>query len=310
MRIVTRSEILAVLDETAALAAVEAGFRAYSVGKAQLMAVGHLGFTDPPGDCHLKGAYAQGDEVFVIKLASSFYRNPDIGLPSSNGFMVVVSARTGEVLALLHDEGALTDQRTAMAGAIAARAILRAGSKVLGIVGTGTQARLQAKLISRLLGLRTILVWGRNQDRAAALATELGGQAMNLPDLCARADLIVTTTPSTQPLLTVDMIRPGTRIVAVGADCPGKQELDPQLLAKARILVDSRSQCVDHGDTGWAVRAGLVDATSLLELGTYLEHPIQFASADIVVADLTGVAIQDVAIAKSVWQRLASTPHH
>ena len=310
MRIVTRGEILAALDETAALAAVEAGFRAYSAGKVQLMAVGHLGFNDPPGDCHVKGAYAEGDEVFVVKLASSFYRNPDIGLPSSNGFMVVVSARTGEVLALLHDEGALTDQRTAMAGAIAARAILRAGSKVLGIVGTGTQARLQAKLISRLLGLRTILVWGRNQDRAAALAMELGGQAVSLAELCSRADLLVTTTPSTQPLLTVGMIRPGTRIVAVGADCPGKQELDPQLLAKARILVDSRSQCVHHGDTGWAVRAGLVDATSLLELGTHLAHPIQFAAEDIVVADLTGVAIQDVAIAKSVWRALADTPNH
>jgi ornithine cyclodeaminase len=310
MRIVTRGEILAALDETAALAAVEAGFRAYSAGKAQLMAVGHLGFSDPPGDCHVKGAYAEGDEVFVVKLASSFYRNPDIGLPSSNGFMVVVSARTGEVLALLHDEGALTDQRTAMAGAIAARAILKAGSTVLGIVGTGTQARLQAKLISRLLRLRTILAWGRNPDRAAALAMELDGQAVNLADLCSRADLLVTTTPSTQPLLMVGMIRPGARIVAVGADCPGKQELDPQLLAKARILVDSRSQCVDHGDTGWAVRAGLVDATSLLELGTYLAHPIQFAAEDIVVADLTGVAIQDVAIARSVWRRLADTPSH
>jgi ornithine cyclodeaminase len=310
MRIVTRSEILAALDETAALAAVEAGFRAYSAGKVQLLAVGHLGFGDPPGDCHVKGAYAEGDEVFVVKLASSFYRNPEIGLPSSNGFMVVVSARTGEVLALLHDEGALTDQRTAMAGAIAARAILRAGSTVLGIVGTGTQARLQAKLIARLLGLRTILVWGRNQDRAAALAMQLGGQAVNLPDLCSRADLLVTTTPATQPLLTAGMIRPGTRIVAVGADCPGKQELDPQLLAKARILVDSRSQCVDHGDTSWAVRAGLVDAASLLELGTFLAHPVQFAGEDIVVADLTGIAIQDVAIAKSVWRGLAGTHAH
>ena len=110
---------------------------------------------------------------------------------------------------------------------------------------------------------------------------------------------------STRPLLTADMIRPGTRIVAVGADSPGKQELDEKLLAKARILVDSRSQCVDHGDTGWAVRAGLVNAASVVELGTFLEDPVQFAREDIVVADLTGVAIQDVAIAKSVWQRLA-----
>jgi ornithine cyclodeaminase/alanine dehydrogenase-like protein (mu-crystallin family) len=105
-------------------------------------------------------------------------------------------------------------------------------------------------------------------------------------------------------LLTSVMIRPGTRIVAVGADSPGKQELDPRILARGRVVVDSVAQCVDHGEAGWAVRGGLIDPTALIELGTLLETPVAFAPEEIVVADLTGVAIQDFEIAKSVWRRL------
>jgi ornithine cyclodeaminase len=304
MRVVDAGEILAALDEDAAIAAVETGFRRYSAGQVQVSTVLHLAFAEPPGDCHVKAAAVAGDEVFVVKLATSFYRNPELNLPSSNGFMAVLSARTGELLALLHDQGHLTDQRTAMAGAIAARAILREGSRTLGIVGAGTQARLQAKLLKRRLGLDSVLIWARNSKRASALASEIRGEAVSLEDLCARADLIVTTTPSTEPLLASVMIRPGTRIVAVGADSPGKQELDPRILARGRVVVDSIAQCVDHGEAGWAVRGGLIDPTALIELGALLETPVAFAPEEIVVADLTGVAIQDFEIAKSVWRRL------
>jgi ornithine cyclodeaminase len=304
MRVVDAGEILAALDEDAAIAAVETGFKRYSAGQVQVSAVLHLAFAEPPGDCHVKAAAVAGDEVFVVKLATGFYRNPELNLPSSNGFMAVLSARTGELLALLHDQGHLTDQRTAMAGAIAARAILREGSRTLGIVGAGTQARLQAKLLKRRLGLDSVLIWARNSKRASALASEIRGEAVTLEDLCARADLIVTTTPSTEPLLASVMIRPGTRIVAVGADSPGKQELDPRILARGRVVVDSIAQCVDHGEAGWAVRAGLIDPTGLMELGALLETPVVFSPEQIVVADLTGVAIQDFEIAKSVWRRL------
>lgn len=304
MRVVGLTEIRAVLDETAALAAVEAAFRRYSAGGTQVTPVGHLGFTDPPGDCHVKSAAVSGDEVFVVKVATGFYRNPERGLPASNGFMAVLSAHSGEVLALLHDEGYLTDQRTAMAGAIAARAIAREGSRTLGVVGTGVQARLQGKLIARHLRLDKMLVWGRHGGRADTLARELGGESTTLQELCSRSDLIVTTTPATEPLLTSEMIQAGARIVAVGADSPGKQELDARILERAFVVVDSRSQCVDHGEAGWAVRAGLIEEADLLELGALLSSPLTFRDDEIVVADLTGVAVQDVAIAQSVWSRL------
>jgi ornithine cyclodeaminase len=241
----------------------------------------------------------------VVKLASSFYQNALQGLPSSNGFMAVVSARNGVVLALLHDQGQLTEERTALAGALAARVIVRAGSRTLGIVGAGVQARMQAEALSRLPGIDTILLHARNPQRAEALAVELGAESVDLETLCARADLIVTTTPSTAPLLLNGSIRPGTRIVAIGADSPGKQELDPMILARACVIVDSREQCVDHGEAGWAVRAGLIEADALIELGTLLASPRHFEADQIVVVDMTGVAVLDVAIAESVWRRLA-----
>lgn len=304
MRIVELPEILDALDGGAALAAVEDGFRRLHRGCVQLAEVAHLNFENPPGDCHVKGGYIAGDDIFVFKFATSFYRNPEQGLSSSNGCMIVTSAKTGEQLAMLKDQGVLTDTRTAMAGALAARAIVRPGSKTLGIVGTGIQAKMQGEMITRLLGLGEILVYGRSADKAAALADELDGEAVGLAELCARADLIVTTTPSTSPVLTADLVRPGARIVAVGADTPGKQELETALTAKARLIVDSAVQCAHHGEAGWPIRAGLIGADALVELGALLENPVAFADDDIVVADLTGVAVQDIAIAKTVWERL------
>jgi ornithine cyclodeaminase len=313
LKVVPLKDILAVLDPDAAMAAVADAFRRHAAGQAQVGAVSHLGFTDPPGDCHIKAAHLHGDDVFVAKLALGFYRNPEIGWPPSNGFMAVISATTGEVLALLHDEGQLTDHRTAMAGAVAAKAIARPDSKVLGIVGSGVQAGLQAHYITGSLGLQKVVIWSRSAKRAEALAATLRGEGLDASmvdsaeALAAQADLIVTTTPATSPVLTDAMIRPGTRVVAVGADAPGKQELDAAILGRAkRVIVDARNQCVDHGETGWAVRSGLVREDDLIQLGALLSDPSlgDFAPEDIVVADLTGVAVQDVAIAKSVWERL------
>jgi ornithine cyclodeaminase len=301
MRVVGPDTIRAAVDEDEIVALIEDGFRRFSAGEADVMAVGHLAFATPPGDCHVKGGYLRGDDLFVVKLASSFYRNPEIGLSSSNGFSVVVSAETGAVLAILDDGGYLTDLRTALTGGIAARLIARPDARVLGIVGSGIQATLQARIVARMLGIETILVWARDLARAATI-----GQPVELDELAACADVIVTTTPSATPLLTAGMARPGMRIVAVGADSPGKNEIAPGLMARARTVVDSRNQCVDHGDTASAIAAGAIGDDGLIELGELLTSPIAFGDDEIVIADLTGDAIQDVQIAKAIWAKLAA----
>jgi ornithine cyclodeaminase len=304
MRIVTLDEIEKAIDAEQVQALLAEGFIRFSAGDCQVMAVGHLDFPQAGGDCHVKGGHLAGDDIFVVKCSTTFYRNAELGFPSANGFVSVVSALTGEVLAILHDHGRLSDIRTAITGGIAARAVARPGPVTLGLVGTGMQARLQAEWIARTIDVDRLLVWGRNADKAARLASELGGEAVDLEALCRRADLIVTTTPSTAPLIRAEWVGPGTRIVAVGADAPGKCELDPALFDGAFAIADSRAQCLDHGECGRAVRSGQLDPAAIVELGELLASPRPLAEDRNVIVDLTGVGVQDVQIAKSVWRKL------
>jgi ornithine cyclodeaminase len=305
MRVVELPEILAAIDAEEVQALLTEGFIRFSAGACQVMAVGHLDFAEAGGDCHVKGGHLAGDDVFVVKCSTTFYRNAELGLPSANGFVAILGARTGEVLAILHDHGQLSDIRTAITGAIAARAVARPGPHMLGIVGTGMQARLQAEWIARTLDVEGLLVWGRHPKRAEQLAAELGGASVTLDQLCGDADIIVTTTPSTAPLVQARWVTPGKRIIAVGADAPGKCELDPGLFEGAVAIADSRIQCIDHGECGWAIRAGFLDPGAIVELGQLLAKPKSFPDDRTVIVDLTGVGVQDVQIAKSVWQNLA-----
>jgi ornithine cyclodeaminase len=304
MQIFDLDHIMAVFDEAAALAAVEHGFIEFGAGRAQIGDAGHFTFDSANGDCHVKVGHVFGDDIFVVKVASGFYDNARLGLPSSQGFVAVLSATTGEALAILNDRGRLTALRTAMAGVLAARAIGYAGG-TLGIVGTGEQAQLQADYIARHLGAKRVLIWGRDAARAHTLAAAVGGEASGLQELVEQASLIVTTTPSTEPLVRDAWVRPGTRIITVGADGGGKRELDPAILARATMVVDSAPRCIEDGETGWGVRAGHVDPATLIDLGTLLASPRTFADDTVVVADLTGLAVQDTAIAGTVWRALA-----
>ena len=303
MRILRLPEIRQRVSAPAAIAAVAEGFAAYSRGEVTGPPVAHLGFDAPPGDVHIKAGWRRGDEVFVVKVASGFYANPQLGLPSSNGLMLVFSARTGAPEALLLDEGWLTDLRTAAAGAVAARHLAPDGVAEIGLVGAGIQARFQLDLLRHVTPCRRAVVWARDFAKARAFAVEgFAVEAVRtLEELAARARLIVTTTPAREPLLRAEWIRPGTHVTAVGADAPGKQELDPALFARAAVrAVDSRVQCFHHGDSSHALRAGLVGEGDFAELGEIVAgtHPGRTAPDQITVADLTGLAVQDIQVAK------------
>lgn len=313
MEIISAQRIRAAISIEDAVADIEDGFVAWSSGRAVVPPVGYLGFETPPGDCHIKYGYVRGDDQFVIKVATGFYDNPARGLSSSNGFMVVLSAQTGEPTALLDDGGYLTDLRTAIAGLIAAKYLAPRRPKCIGIVGTGIQARMQLELLTGHYGSGPVRVWGRDRRKAAAFVENMTTAGNNtavaetLVDLCNQCDLIVTTTPSIRPLLAAEWIRAGTHITAVGADAKGKQELDPALFARASICaVDSTAQCVDHGETAHAVAAGLIEPAQLVELGALIDgsQPGRSAHDQITIADLTGLAVQDIRIAQHVLRRL------
>ncbi|MGD9478723.1 ornithine cyclodeaminase family protein [Shinella sp. G-2] len=297
-----------------AVDAIRDAYVAIVDGRANIPPVGYLRLEAQNADCHIKYGYIAGDAVFVVKIASGFYNNPRLGLPSSNGMMIAISSETGQVVATLYDEGWLTDLRTGFGGAIATLALCRRDSRSIAIVGSGTQARQQIRVLSSTSEHRlTFRNWARDGARAAAFASDMAAEGFSvaaetdLAVLCATADAIITTTPSTEPLVMADWIRPGTHITALGADAPGKQELQLDLFSRAAVIaVDSRSQCADHGEIATAVRSGLLDPSECPELGAILSgwEPGRTSDDQITITDLTGVATQDIAIVRAALAAL------
>ena len=293
---------------------IEEGFAAYSDGRVVVPPVGEMSFTAPPGDTHIKYGYIKDDDSFVVKIASGFYDNPKHGLPSNSGLMLVFSQHTGLLQTVLLDEGYLTDVRTAVAGRIAAKYLASTEIEAIGVFGTGIQARLQVLQLKSLTRCRRVVAWGRS---AASLETyrhalEQDGFSVattrKAEEVTAVCNLIITATPSTTPLLCADHIRPGTHITAVGSDTPQKQELDPDILEKADLVVaDSIPQCLERGEIAKALGATTLQEDQIVELGEIISGRVRGRTTNdqVTVADLTGVAVQDIQIAKAVCAGLA-----
>ena len=308
--VVPLAEIRKALVAIDPLPLIEEGFAAYSRGEVVVPPVGELVFDDPPGDVHIKYGYIRGDDFHVVKIASGFYDNPKRGLPSGDGLMLVFSQKTGVLEAILLDEGYLTNLRTAAAGAVAAKYLAPDRVSAVGILGAGAQGRMQLDWLRRVRDFDEAVVWGTGEAELEAYRRDMDYTGIRIrttlraEEVAAAADLIVTCTPSTRPLLEAGWIRPGTHITAVGSDTAEKQELDPAILARAdRVVVDSLAQSELRGEAYRAVKAGALGRGRLVELGRLVgdESLRRGSAAEITVADLTGVAVQDIQIAKAVW---------
>jgi ornithine cyclodeaminase len=305
----SRQQIEVVIRPREVIAAMERAFAAYSNGEAVIPPVGQLDFEDPPGDCHIKYGYLKRGSTFTVKIATGFWKNPERGLPSSNGVVLVFSSETGELLTIFQDEGFLTDMRTAAAGAVAAKYLAPRELDCIGILGAGLQARLQLEYLREVTPCRRVKLWARSADRARALIVPgFDIQVVESPaKVAASARLIVCTTASRQWLLNAADVKPGTHITALGADGGGKQELEPTLFALAKIrAVDGLSQCSKYGDSSFALEQGLIQMQDLVELGQVIQDQSlrRRNEQDISIADLTGVAVQDMAIAELALQGL------
>lgn len=329
MKIIDLPEIQAAVSTAGAIEAVKAGFIAYGKGEVTLPTPMQILFyrdeatkSDLRADCHVKAAQSTSSSVFCLKLATGFYDNESQrGFPNNNGLMIVLSSETGEPLALLKDGGWLTDVRTGAAGALAAGLCrldsLSVTEAVLGIVGTGVQAKRQAEMICQhVVGLKSVRVYGRNASKAAALCEALKHESGLLAEpvetvkaLCEQCTIVVTTTPSTQPVikaadLPADLDKRRLHIIAVGADSPGKVEIAPEVVAKATaIFTDDHDQCVDHSDFGAAVRAGAVKEDSDCAFCRQLERGPIDQDSGLSLVDLTGLGVQDLAMAQMVTQK-------
>lgn len=269
----------------------------------------HLGFPEAHGDCHVKASWVTGADDFTVKIASGFYRNAERGLPAGHGLVCVLSARTGQVRAVLDDRGRLTAWRTAAAGALITDALARPAAAVVGVFGTGEQARLQVTWLAMLRTVSRVLVHGRDDGKAAAVCAWLGESGLPALPASARetaaADIVITATAATAPVLDAGAVRDGAHVTGVGADMPHKNELPAALFGRAALIAtDDHAQCLDHGDFGHAVRAGAVHETADIAAGALLLNRLVRPDRAISVADLTGVGALDAALASTVVGRL------
>jgi len=290
---------------------IENGFIAYSQGKAVIPPVGEMLFDQPPGELHIKYGYLKSGEYYVVKLASGFYNNPQIGLSSSQGMMLLFDQKTGVVKGILLDHGYLTDIRTAIAGAIAAKYMAAKNIAGIGIVGTGIQGKFQLEYLETVTTCRKVIVYARSAAKGAAYQAHFRDTDWqievtdDLAYLAKNSQLIVTTTPAKAPLLQANWIQAGTHITAMGSDTQEKIELAPEILGKADIVaVDSLSQSESRGEVYQAVKAEQLERATVIELGNIIDNPDlgRQNANQITVADLTGVAVQDLMIAKAVYE--------
>jgi ornithine cyclodeaminase len=282
---------------------------AHAEGRTSVPPPLHMEFPEADGDCHVKAGWITGSTDFTVKIATGFYGNPGLGLPSNHGLVCVVSARTGQVRALLDDRGLLTAWRTAAAGALITDAMARPGAVTLAVFGTGEQARLQTSWLAKLRPVGTVLVHGRDPHRANALCDELDARGLRARPASAQeaaaADMIITTTPATVPVLDAAQVREGAHVTGIGTDMPHKNELPPALFRRAQLIAtDDHAQCLDHGDFGHAVRAGAAAQDGDIAAGLLLKAPLDRLDTAITVADLTGVGALDAALASAVLGRL------
>ena len=308
--VVPLAEIKKALAAIDPIPLIEEGFAAYSRGEVVVPPVGELVFADPPGDVHIKYGYIKGDDFYVIKIASGFTNNPKLGLPSGDGLMLVFSQKTGVLEAILLDEGYLTNLRTAVAGAVVAKYLAPSRVTAVGVVGAGVQGRMQLDWLRRVRKFDEAVVWGIDEEELGVYRRDMESPGLKIrttlraEEVAAAANLIVTCTPATSPVLKAEWIRPGTHITAVGSDTAAKQELEAAILARAdRVVVDSLSQSELRGEVFKAVSAGAIERDRLVELGRVIaDEKLRRASdSEITVADLTGVAVQDIQISKAVW---------
>ena len=317
--LVTLDEIRLLLDTNSLIDEIEAGFVLYSDGKVNVPPVGFMHFDDPPGDVHIKYGSIQDDDYWVLKVASGFYQNPSLGLQSSDGVILIFSQRSGALELVLHDRCWLTDMRTAAAGAVAARHLAPRKIDKVGVIGTGVQARMQLEMLCSVVEAKSALIWGRNEAKVGKMIGELKLSAAllaagmevraaeSVEELADQSRLIVTATSAHEPVLRADQVRPGTHITAMGSDDDGKQELDVALLGKAdRIVADSVSQCSKYGECVHAINAGVISLDDIAELGAVVSGSTDGRTSDdqITIADLTGVAVQDIQIAKMIARAL------
>lgn len=311
--LLSRAEIEDLLSMREVIAAVEEAFRAKGLGKVQMPSKSYVNFERHGGDFRVMPAYLEEMGAAGVKIVNVHPKNPkERGLPTVMATIILLDPATGAPLAIM-DGTLITNLRTGAGGAVAAKYLARKDSKVVAMVGAGVQAKTQLLALSEVFKIEEIRVNDLSGKNAELYAEEMGKKLgidikvlKSTKEAVEAADIVVTTTPSTKPILMDDYVRSGMHINAIGADAPGKQELDPKILLRAKVVVDDIEQAIHGGEVNVPLSKGDIARGNIYaDLGEIVtKKKLGRTSRDeITVFDSTGLAIQDIATDWVVYQK-------
>lgn len=308
--ILSRGEVADLLSIDEYIAAVEEVFKLYGEGKTQ--PPGILGVHAHDGGFHIKAGLLDLDgSFFAAKINANFPQNAKrFGLPLIQGAIFLADAQNGYPLAIM-DSMEITIRRTGAATAVAAKYLARPDSKSILICGCGNQGRVSIQALLKIFSFEHVFAYDVDITHAQRFASELSTElkvetTTDLGEAMKRVDICVTCTPSNRFFLKQDYVQPGTFVAAVGADSETKQELEPALLAQNKTVVDIVDQCVSIGELHHAIASDLMTKQHVhAELGEVVAgiKPGRTSSDEIIVFDSTGMALQDVITAATVYQK-------
>lgn len=309
-----QEEVTSVIDMSSDMQVVERAFRQHGLGRVQMPPKSYLYYTAYNGDLRTMPAYLEEENITGVKIVNVHPGNPDRGLPTVMALIVLISPETGAPMAIM-DGTYLTDIRTGAAGGIAAKYLARKDSKVIGLVGAGNQAKTQLKALCEVFEPELVRVTSRTKESSEQFIREMANitpceirYEENIKKVCD-CDILVTTTPSRKPIVKAQWINEGTHINAIGADAVGKEELDPELLIRSKIIVDDIVQALHSGEVNVPLSKHYISENDVhAELGEVIVglKPGRTSDEEITIFDSTGLAIQDVASAHLVYERAVS----
>lgn len=309
VRIVPERDLLEnIALDLRALEDVERGFAELAAGNATVPPIMMIPVPALEGEVDIKSAFIQGLPHLAVKVASGFFRNPERGLPSQSGQMLVIDAETGFLVAVLLDNGYLTQVRTGAAGAVAAKYLAPQKTEEAGVIGAGVQARFQMRALALVRNIRVIRFFSLDGEEVRDayvrdMERELGVKVIkssSVEEVVKESSLVVTTTPARKPFLKAEWLHPGLHLTTMGSDAEEKQEVEASVAGAVDLLAcDLRSQSFRLGELRSALAAGVIsETTPVVELGDLVlgNHPGRTSDDQITMCDLTGVGVQDTMI--------------
>lgn len=311
--LLSRAEIEGLISMREAIGAVEKAFRAKGLGKVQMPPKSYVYFKNYDGDFRVMPAYLEEMGAAGVKIVNAHPRNPkEHGLPTVMAIIVLIDPKTGVPLAIM-DGTWITNLRTGAGGAVAAKYLARKDSKTVAMIGAGVQAETQLLALNEVLEIEEIRVNDLSREKAEQYAKKMGKKLgldakvlVETKKAVEGADVIVTTTPSKEPILMNEYISEGVHINAIGADAPGKQELDPEILLRAKVVVDDIEQAIHGGEVNVPISKGMITRNNIYaDLGEIVtkKKPGRTSREEITVFDSTGLAVQDIATDWVVYRK-------